>query len=187
MAKIDKDTSSARAQKRGLVPPPDSKVCYVCMRDLSGKEFFRDRTASDGFSTRCKECQSARAKAYRTDNAAAVKVRLQKHGQTLIGRFNIYKKNASYRGLDWDLNIDQVDILFSGICHYCGGVKCGIDRVDNNVGYIIDNCVPCCTICNLAKRNLNVDEFQKWAGNLAGHRYEKKIDSIYQEFLARYA
>lgn len=35
----------------------------------------------------------------------------------------------------------------------------GIDRVDPTKGYIIDNCVPCCTTCNYMKRILQRDEF----------------------------
>lgn len=34
-----------------------------------------------------------------------------------------------------------------------------IDRVDPTKGYIIDNCVPCCTTCNYMKRILQRDEF----------------------------
>lgn len=35
----------------------------------------------------------------------------------------------------------------------------GIDRVDSNKGYHIDNCVPCCTSCNYAKHKLSQKEF----------------------------
>lgn len=35
----------------------------------------------------------------------------------------------------------------------------GIDRVDNNVGYTIDNCVPCCSICNRMKGDMSTDDF----------------------------
>ena len=42
-------------------------------------------------------------------------------------------------------------------CAYCGietidAVKRnGIDRLDSSVGYILDNCVPCCHMCNMMK------------------------------------
>jgi hypothetical protein len=65
-------------------------------------------------------------------------------------------------------------------CYYCGdglnNVKTvrtsstkiktyhynGIDRIDNSKGYIKDNVVPCCNICNKAKRDLPLTNFYKW-------------------------
>jgi hypothetical protein len=45
-------------------------------------------------------------------------------------------------------------------------IASGIDRVDNSKGYIPGNCVACCGTCNLAKRELTVDEFLTWAHRL---------------------
>ena len=49
----------------------------------------------------------------------------------------------------------------------------GIDRVDNSVGYTIDNCVSCCGMCNFMKRSYNQLDFinqaikisNKWSKN----------------------
>jgi hypothetical protein len=38
----------------------------------------------------------------------------------------------------------------------------GIDRVDNSKGYIQENVVSCCTQCNTAKLNNNLDDFKNW-------------------------
>ena len=38
----------------------------------------------------------------------------------------------------------------------------GIDRVDSSKDYNIDNVVPCCAMCNLAKRNYSDEDFLKW-------------------------
>lgn len=35
----------------------------------------------------------------------------------------------------------------------------GIDRIDSTMGYTINNCVPCCSNCNMFKNDLSVDEF----------------------------
>jgi len=43
----------------------------------------------------------------------------------------------------------------------------GIDRVDSDIGYVIDNCVSCCSICNRAKYDLSLEEFQQWTKQLA--------------------
>ncbi|AGE51590.1 hypothetical protein PBCVCvsA1_541L [Paramecium bursaria Chlorella virus CvsA1] len=62
------------------------------------------------------------------------------------------------------LTKDQYDTLRQGNCTYCGRTCTethtnGIDRVNNDVGYISDNCVSCCGSCNIAKGTLNVEEF----------------------------
>ena len=38
----------------------------------------------------------------------------------------------------------------------------GIDRIDSNIGYTKENCVPCCKFCNFAKHTMNEHEFYKW-------------------------
>jgi hypothetical protein len=40
-----------------------------------------------------------------------------------------------------------------------GGLIGGIDRKDSSIGYILSNCLPCCSFCNMAKRSTNYDLF----------------------------
>jgi len=42
----------------------------------------------------------------------------------------------------------------------------GIDRVDNKKGYVVDNVVSCCTICNRVKNNMSYIDFKKWICDL---------------------
>lgn len=44
----------------------------------------------------------------------------------------------------------------------------GIDRVDNSVGYTIENCVPCCTSCNFMKGKMTKDDFIEKVSQIAG-------------------
>lgn len=88
------------------------------------------------------------------------------------GLYNKYKRDAKRRKFDWKLPY----ILFFSIimqpCHYCGIEHSlrvstnegelnynGIDRVDNKLGYLIDNTVPCCAKCNRMKGTLTKSEF----------------------------
>ena len=88
-----------------------------------------------------------------------------------------YKKQAKERGLEFSLTQKQFEEITQKDCYYCGAkpnniwknTKCngnfiynGIDRIDSNKGYTIDNIVSCCKICNYAKRNLTLEEFQSW-------------------------
>lgn len=96
-----------------------------------------------------------------------------------------YKKIcAEKRGLEFALDDDQLDVLFSSECHYCGAAptNCmkynragrkpevfwynGIDRVDSSKGYTFDNVVSACSICNRAKGALSYEEFMNWIGRI---------------------
>ena len=35
----------------------------------------------------------------------------------------------------------------------------GIDRIDSSKGYSLDNCVPCCPLCNRLKSDLDKNMF----------------------------
>lgn len=94
------------------------------------------------------------------------------------------KRSAGQRGLAWELEDDMFDKLVSDTCNYCGGSPRktkitrmgdrftwnGIDRVDNAQGYIPENVVTCCWICNVAKGALPLNEFQAWINDLVTYR-----------------
>lgn len=62
--------------------------------------------------------------------------------------------------LGGDIDRATYDELVQGPCAYCArSVPSGIDRVDNDVGYFVNNCVPCCVGCNYAKGREDVDAF----------------------------
>ena len=58
----------------------------------------------------------------------------------------------------------------------------GLDRIDSSKKHIIDNVVPCCIECNVAKRCLSIDEFYNLISNLYNRlnsRYvNKSIESV---------
>ena len=50
----------------------------------------------------------------------------------------------------------------------------GIDRVDNDKGYVRGNIVPCCTNCNIAKNTFLITEFEEWINRVYEHLKNKK-------------
>lgn len=95
-----------------------------------------------------------------------------------------YKRHASDRKIVWCLSPEQVGRIVRMPCHYCGVVggntkktknhpgfrHNGIDRVDSSLAYTIGNVVPCCGMCNRAKRDIPRDEFIAWARRIASHQ-----------------
>lgn len=99
-----------------------------------------------------------------------------------------YKYEAKKRGYNWNLTKEQFKEITQKDCHYCGGKpsqsclsknpQCngdyfynGIDRIDNTKGYTIDNVVPCCGICNMAKGKLTQKDFINWIKKV--YKYEQ--------------
>ena len=95
----------------------------------------------------------------------------------MISVIRSYKKSAKVRGLIFDLTKEQFIKLIQKECYYCGAkpnnikndknsngeyVYNGIDRIDSNKGYTMDNVVSCCPICNYAKRDLPLQKFKDW-------------------------
>lgn len=88
-----------------------------------------------------------------------------------------YEAQAEYRNLEWKLSTEQFNEITKQNCYYCGKepsqivnlrgcngvyVYNGIDRLDNSKGYSIENCVPCCGVCNKAKMVMSENEFSEW-------------------------
>lgn len=104
-----------------------------------------------------------------------------------------YKGSAKKRNIELLLDKEQFISFIFNDCYYCGEkpytlIKSnnkynkqwadlcsvyynGIDRVDNNLGYSINNCVTCCQKCNAAKSNMKVEQFFKMIKNI----YERHI------------
>jgi hypothetical protein len=90
-----------------------------------------------------------------------------------------YVRHARRRGLPWALTESDFRRLIKEDCFYCSSppetisrnkaygarktestvVYNGIDRQRNAEGYTLQNVVPCCRLCNFAKRDLSVESF----------------------------
>jgi hypothetical protein len=107
-----------------------------------------------------------------------------------------YVNSAKIRGFLFDLTLTQFIGLTSDVCHYCGippqqlkssngeppYIYNGIDRIDNNIGYVINNCVTCCKICNYAKRTMSYNEWMSYIKRLIDRQTKKtKPRAITQE------
>jgi hypothetical protein len=88
-----------------------------------------------------------------------------------------YKKGADKRELEFELTNDDIRELINGNCYYCGQKpdplkKIGIDRKNNDIGYLIDNVVSCCKMCNMMKHIVESDIFIKQCIHRVQYWYE---------------
>lgn len=94
--------------------------------------------------------------------------------------FRGYRTGALSRGHVFELTFQEAENLLHSDCAYCGDSPSdikyfntrnngkdathfiftnGIDRVDNTKGYTLENCVPCCRMCNQLKSNHILETF----------------------------
>lgn len=74
--------------------------------------------------------------------------------------YTSYAQRAADKDLPFELTRGQFEALRGGECVYCGKAASathlnGVDRLDNNRGYVTDNVASCCTECNVMKRGLS--------------------------------
>jgi 5-methylcytosine-specific restriction endonuclease McrA len=109
-----------------------------------------------------------------------------------------YKRNATKRAITFCLSKDNFKLTTSSNCFYCGDkpyqimskshskkrsvidyssyVYNGVDRVDSNLGYHMDNIVACCWKCNIAKNDMSVEEFRSQIKKIVAY---KKMDKYF--------
>lgn len=93
-------------------------------------------------------------------------------GTYLSRIYNTYVNNAKIKNLEWRIGKDVFLFLSQSDCAYCdiepqvrgthNGHSLsynGLDRVDNNKGYVVPNVVPCCKKCNWMKNTYSREEF----------------------------
>lgn len=101
--------------------------------------------------------------------------RKKKFGEARINaHFSNYRTAAIKRNKEFLLNRGEFEKIVLDNCYYCGNHPKiypnngnyngnipvnGIDRKDNAVGYTLNNCVPCCSICNFMKVKMSDDAF----------------------------
>jgi len=150
-------------------------------------EFIEKRSRFPFWLCRCDCGNDAIVNVYALLNGRTVSCGCRRKSITLLpegeASFNCvyksYKQNADARDILFELTREEFKNLTSQNCYYCGletrqyskwrsdhqngaYVHNGIDRVDSSRGYIFDNCVPCCRVCNVAKRDMPVDDFYAW-------------------------
>jgi hypothetical protein len=104
--------------------------------------------------------------------------------------FNQYIRGAKIRNHDFNLNYHDFIQIITKNCHYCGEPPKkstpkilinrgninepplyynGIDRIDSNLNYDIDNVIPCCSTCNYMKHIMTQEHFIEQIKKIYNH------------------
>jgi len=101
------------------------------------------------------------------------------------------KSDAVRGGREFALPFEWFKHTIHAPCHYCGRVDRnsinvaskrpgewlikdfrynGIDRLNNEMGYVIQNSIPCCAVCNRAKNSMGYQEFIEYINDMIQYR-----------------
>jgi len=161
-------------------------ICHVEFKDLTGKQFgflkvikligkhhkrniniwkcecvcgnmiesYSDRLETGNTqSCGCKRIEITSKKTTKPNNKAYT-----------IQKWYSYKCHSEKHSRVFELSFEEFENLIYKECYYCGTLPLptksnGIDRIDNDIGYILLNCVTACKDCNYAKRKLSYSDF----------------------------
>jgi hypothetical protein len=126
-----------------------TRICYVCKEEKLLDEFTRNSNsrAFMGRSNECKACQRKRGAITRKTSPKQ--------------RFSAYKYNARQRNIEFNLTFEEFYTFWERPCYYCNDpIKgIGIDRINSDGAYNLENVVPCCSVCNYAKKSHTSEQF----------------------------
>lgn len=149
---------------------PNIVICGSCNKNSDEVEFIeKDILKQNGYETVyrniCKKCMTIKRKKYYNKFEPKIKN---------------YKKSAIDRNHEWKLTDEEASDIFTKNCNYCNKISIigedmnGIDRVNNKLGYTPENCVSCCGMCNIMKKEHSVEDFIKKCTEIAKYDSSKK-------------
>lgn len=148
---------------------------WQCKCDCGNICYIRSGQLTTGKRIDCKECSKKRQ---------SFKQKLPSQLSILHRIYRNYKIGAKNRLKVFELSLEEFKSLLKKECYYCGALpkfdsygyeRNGIDRIDSNGGYTIENTVSCCEICNQAKMEISRDDFFQWINIIYNNLKNKNL------------
>jgi hypothetical protein len=192
----------------GLITDKGKVLRRATKEEKEEKEKNKKKSSSPFWWVECSLCEKQRmisSKELKNNQIC----NCNKHLEFGEAAFNIlyrqYKANAKERKFEFLLNKKDFKFLTNQDCYYCGSapnqeigekgnygkyIYNGIDRINNDEGYKIDNCVGCCGVCNKAKRIMSEEDFYElinliYNKRLLNHNYVPNFNVNIQEINKR--
>lgn len=171
------------------VATPKERVCKKCKTIKFLSEFKNEKGCHYGKAHTCNSCYldhyrkryytrywknpekfRQRVKIYRESPLGKIATKIQRDKQykkihnSPDGLYKIYKSSARKYNRYFNLSLNNFIQWFNNTdCYYCFNRinTIGLDRVNNENGYTMENVVPCCSTCNYMKRHLKQSDFFK--------------------------
>lgn len=128
------------------------KQCSICKEEKNTTDFSKRSDRDGQFRSSCNVCRRNKD----CDVYKKNPIKAKEYGASIKGRYSKYKTTAKIFDREFNISIEEFSTFWDKPCHYCKDPIAGIglDRIDSNIGYIIENIVSCCYTCNRMKMNL---------------------------------
>jgi len=164
---LKKDREKDHAKRNQVKTSVESHMntCTTCCQVRVANDFI----GQTGTTKTCKSCRdSNKRQDAKRDKEHRLELSRVKEDTPAI-KYIRCRKNARDKGIPFELEYETYFEIIQKPCFYCGIVsnyletetlyKNGIDRKDSGGGYLYDNCVSCCKMCNYMKGSLQVTVF----------------------------
>jgi len=126
---------------------------------------------------------------WRNKNPDKVKIANEKKKENVDTHYKNYIRDANMKNLKFELSFDYFVEIVKQVCYYCGKLQDkglnGIDKIDCNSGYVKENCVSCCEMCNVMKGTLTANVFLKRIEHILTHQGYIN-GNLYPEYFANH-
>lgn len=128
-----------------------------------------------------KECLDARTFIERCAHISGMATHDDAWNDATPGSFSQYKYSAKKREFVFEITKDDYLTFTQLPCRFCRREitpdnKSGIDRIDNDLGYVDGNLQPCCGECNHMRGRKSVDDFLDMCARVA--RYNAHVPDM---------
>lgn len=167
---------------------PYGHARWSCRCDCGGTLTTHGNSLKSGRTTSC-GCRRKLAAAENGRKSASDRTLLPAEKAAINCIVAAVRTRAHSKNRAYELSYEQVRDLVLSPCHYCNSPPAnrmsfrtgkatfaysGIDRVDSSGGYTPENTVPCCLICNQAKSDLSLEEWNAWLTRLLTHQQSRQ-------------
>lgn len=140
----------------------------LCQCDCGNKKWIRNDVLLSGQTKSCGCLQ--RKNIGRNPIDFCLGKKCVKQSQNSKNVFNSIKRRANYRNIGFSVTYEEFEKFYGKNCYYCNKENCiGLDRIDSSRGYLIDNIVTCCTLCNSMKNVLTQEDFYNHVRKIKDH------------------
>lgn len=123
---------------------------------------YRERQLNENQDEYLRKCAENQKK-WREQNPEKMIVIKQLNKNSSPHQYKIYTNRANVKNIEFSLTLEDFQTITNNNCFYCDEADSrgfqGIDRIDQTIGYIHGNCVPCCKMCNYMKGSLHKTVF----------------------------
>jgi hypothetical protein len=169
------DAKRDREHRNELARKNEAKPENI-LKKAEWREENYEKVAKTWMDSRQRKMENLGMEEYLKQGAESAKLWREKHPEKMAENnesnrnsreynYSVYKKSARFKNLEFALTFEDYMKIAETGCYYCGELRekgfNGIDRADSGKGYILENCVSCCEMCNFMKGSTSDQVFIK--------------------------